>query len=91
MHIFGEIQKFKSVSFCGLTKGISPKFCILCVRLIINKRSFEPFCVWTYLKAALLAVVAVGVGRADARVVAGVGQDGGVGTEPRATRLCRLE
>ena len=29
--------------FCSLTKGISPKICILCVRVIINKRSFEPF------------------------------------------------
>ena len=34
------------MSFCGLTKGISPKICILCVRVIISKRSFEPFCVW---------------------------------------------
>ena len=31
------------VSFCGLTKEISPKMCILCVRVKINKRSFEPF------------------------------------------------
>ena len=31
---------------CGLIKGISPKVCILCVRVKINKRSFEPFCVW---------------------------------------------
>ena len=35
------------MSFCGLIKGISPKMCILCVRVKINKRSFEPFCVWT--------------------------------------------
>ena len=34
------------MSFCGLTKGISPKMCILCVCVQINKRSFEPFCVW---------------------------------------------
>jgi len=29
-------------------EGISPKMCILCVRVIIkcNRRSFEPFCVW---------------------------------------------
>ena len=27
-------------------KGISPKIYILCVRVKINKRSFEPFCVW---------------------------------------------
>ena len=34
------------MSFCGLTKGISPKICILCVRVIINKRFvlfFNPF------------------------------------------------
>ena len=31
------------VSYCGLTQGISPEICILCVRVIINKRSFEPF------------------------------------------------
>ena len=29
-----------------MTKGISPKMCILCVRVKITKRSFEPFCVW---------------------------------------------
>ena len=32
--------------FCGLIKGISPKFCVLCVHFKINKHSFEPFCVW---------------------------------------------
>ena len=33
------------MSFCGLIKGISPKnvHIILCVRVKINKRSFEPF------------------------------------------------
>ena len=36
------------MSFCGLIKGISPKICILCVRVKINKRSFEPFCVWIW-------------------------------------------
>ena len=35
-----------SVSFCGLIKGISPKMCILCVHVEINKCSFEPFWVW---------------------------------------------
>ena len=31
-------------SFCGFIKGISPKMCIiLCVRVKIDKRSFEPF------------------------------------------------
>ena len=34
------------MSFCGLIKGIFPKICILCVRVKINKRSFELFCVW---------------------------------------------
>ena len=33
------------MAFCGLIKGISPKICILSVRVKINKRSFEPFCV----------------------------------------------
>ena len=32
------------MSFCGLINGMSPKSCILCVRVKINKRSFEPFC-----------------------------------------------
>ena len=31
------------MSFCSLTKGITPKICRLCVCVIINKRSFEPF------------------------------------------------
>ena len=35
--------------FCDLTKGIYPKTCILCLCVIVNKRSFEPFCVWTEL------------------------------------------
>ena len=30
------------MSFCSLTKGITPKICRLCVSVIINKRSFEP-------------------------------------------------
>ena len=34
------------MSFNGLTKAISPKFCILCVRIKINEHSFEPFGVW---------------------------------------------
>ena len=34
------------MSFCGLIKGMYPISCILCVRVKINKRSFEPFCVW---------------------------------------------
>ena len=37
------------MSFCGLIKGISPKICILRVRVKINKRAFEPFCVWITL------------------------------------------
>ena len=32
MQIFGEM------SFCGLTKGISPKICVLCVRVKISGR-----------------------------------------------------
>ena len=31
-----------------LIKGISPNICLLCVRVKINKRSFEPFCVWIF-------------------------------------------
>ena len=31
------------MSFCGLIKGISREICILCVRVKISKRSFEPF------------------------------------------------
>ena len=31
------------VSFCSLTKGITPKICRLYVCVIINTRSFEPF------------------------------------------------
>ena len=31
------------MSFCRLTKGITPKICRLCVCVITNKRSFESF------------------------------------------------
>ena len=31
------------MSFCGLTKRVTPKICRLYVRVLINKRSFEPF------------------------------------------------
>ena len=31
------------MSFCSLTKGITPKICRLCVCVLINKRAFEPF------------------------------------------------
>ena len=31
------------MSFCRLTKGITPKICRLCVCVIINKRPLEPF------------------------------------------------
>ena len=34
------------MSLYGLTKGISLTNCILCVCVIIDKRSFEHFCVW---------------------------------------------
>ena len=30
------------MSFCSLTKGITPTICRLCVCVVINKRSFEP-------------------------------------------------
>ena len=40
------------VSFCGLTKGISLKRCILCVRVKTNKRLFEPFGVWILFLSA---------------------------------------
>ena len=43
------------MSFCGLIKWISPKMCILCVRVKINKRSFEPFYVWILFRT--LAVI----------------------------------
>ena len=36
------------MSFCGLTKRISSKICILSVHVKINKRSFEPLCVWIW-------------------------------------------
>ena len=42
-----------NVSFCGLIKEISRKMCILCVRVQINKRSFQPFCVGIYALASL--------------------------------------
>ena len=60
------------MSFCGFIKEISPKICILCVRVKINKRSFEPFCVWILCQVVLtqcssvvvvvVAVVVVGGG-----------------------------
>ena len=31
------------MSFCSLTKGITPTICRVCVCVLINKRSFEPF------------------------------------------------
>jgi len=36
-----------------IIKGISPKMCILCVHVKINKRLFEPFCVWILLSISL--------------------------------------
>ena len=42
--IFHRFLPFNcSLSFCSLTKGITPKICRLCVCILINKRSFEPF------------------------------------------------
>ena len=46
---------FVEVLFCGLMKGISLKICILCVRVILNKHSCEPFWVWILIYDNLLA------------------------------------
>ena len=35
------------MSFCSLTKGITPKICRLCVCVIIDKRSSNFVCVWS--------------------------------------------
>ena len=48
------------MSFCGLAKGISPKMCILCVRIKINKRSFEIFCVWILMLTVVLSELFAG-------------------------------
>ena len=37
------------MSFCGLTKGISSN---MCVRVKIDKLSFEPFCLWILFQNA---------------------------------------
>ena len=53
------------MSFCGLINGISLKICILCVRVKIPQRSFEPFCVWFLFQNASshsVVVVVVFVG-----------------------------
>ena len=36
------------MSFCSLTKGITPNICRQCVCVLINKRSFEPFMCHTF-------------------------------------------
>ena len=36
-------QLIEVTVLCGFTKGITPKMCRLCVCVLINKRSFEPF------------------------------------------------
>ena len=42
------------MSYCALINGISPKMCMLCVRVKINKRSFEPFlCVFELAKRSI--------------------------------------
>ena len=41
--VFNRGLTVVKVSFCSLTKGITPKMCRLCIYVIINKRSFEPF------------------------------------------------
>ena len=45
------------MSFCSLTKGISPKSCKLCVCVIINKRSFEPFMCLDFVVVLVVVVV----------------------------------
>ena len=47
------------MSFCSLTKGISPKSCKLCVCVIINKRSFEPFMCLDFVVVLVVVVVVV--------------------------------
>ena len=42
------LSHFFYIVFNRLTVVLSKKTSILCVRLIINKRSFEPFCVWVF-------------------------------------------
>ena len=45
-HESGALTTELSPRVCGracLTKGIAPKMCRLCVCVLINKRSFEPF------------------------------------------------
>ena len=61
MQMFGEIPFIKPFICClivvlWLDKGISPKMCILCIRVKINKRSFEPFCIWILIYLFLLAL-----------------------------------
>ena len=43
---FSTVYLLFKCRFCGLIKGISPKICILCVRVKISKRLFEPCGVW---------------------------------------------
>ena len=43
--------------FCSLTKGITPKMCRLCVCVIINKRSFEPFVCLGHVFLSCLALI----------------------------------
>ena len=37
LSFFVVSDRLSVVSFCGLIKGISPKICVLCVRVKINK------------------------------------------------------
>ena len=41
--VFLTVLTVVELSFCSLTNGITPKICRLCVCVIINKCSFEPF------------------------------------------------
>ena len=42
------------MSFCSLTKAITPKLCRLCVCVMINKHSFEPFMCLVIVTVVLL-------------------------------------
>ena len=48
--------------FLWLDNGDFPKICILCVRVIINKHSLEPFCVWITAAISINLTKAVSLG-----------------------------
>ena len=52
--------KGSNCRFVALTKGITSEICRLCVCVIINKRSFDPFmCLDLVVLAGTLAVILV--------------------------------